>query len=413
MIGLGASQGLPLPAEQLVDSWSEPPYATVGLGTGTMASYARWLQHLTYYEIDDKILRMNIPPERDGVQSASRYFLTVRDALYERNANIEIVMGDAAAVAAEGKTTRQGVGEEHRHPGNRPGPTPLRDNYYKFLNLDAFSSDAIPVHLITKEAIELYMSKLTIFDGVLMVHTFEPPHEPGGPGRRHLQEAGPIDAIVGKDHGGDERTKRNWPAIACRSRTCPASESGRWGTTVRNTSWWPARGSCPVDSLKNSVSNRRFATARSSRRSVVWQQEPASPADRPRGLDADHTTRTSGVRSCATSAATTKSDRPGWSAAGRTPGPSLSEGSPRRCSRVPVYGTLRLSRVGPPLGERLPALFYQQVAAPRRRSQRPMNGAQRGTALVSSQFLPLADARAIAAETQKRECSRVPCHLHR
>jgi len=41
-----------LPLEQLVDVWSEPPYATIGLGTGTMAKYGRPLQHMTFYEID-------------------------------------------------------------------------------------------------------------------------------------------------------------------------------------------------------------------------------------------------------------------------------------------------------------------------------------------------------------------------
>src|SRR5260370_35133965 len=38
--------------------------------------------------------------------------------------------------------------------------TPQRDHYYRVIELDAFSSDAIPVHLITKEAIQMYFTKL-------------------------------------------------------------------------------------------------------------------------------------------------------------------------------------------------------------------------------------------------------------
>ena len=40
---------------------------------------------------------------------------------------------------------------------------------YDLLVIDAFNSDAIPIHLLTKEAVELYLKKLKP-DGVLMVH---------------------------------------------------------------------------------------------------------------------------------------------------------------------------------------------------------------------------------------------------
>jgi hypothetical protein len=45
----------------------------------------------------------------------------------------------------------------------------LTEPNYDFLLIDAFSSDAIPIHLITKEAIELYMASLAD-DGVLVLH---------------------------------------------------------------------------------------------------------------------------------------------------------------------------------------------------------------------------------------------------
>src|SRR5262249_1671934 len=81
-------------AQLVVDAWSDPPYACVGLGTGTMASYCRPFQHLTFYEIDNKIRSFS---ERDwewpdGTQAP--YFNYVQDAR-KRGARIEIIMGDA------------------------------------------------------------------------------------------------------------------------------------------------------------------------------------------------------------------------------------------------------------------------------------------------------------------------------
>jgi hypothetical protein len=44
------------------------------------------------------------------------------------------------------------------------------DNFYHMMVVDAFSSDAIPAHLLTKQAFQLYFSKLTE-EGILCVHT--------------------------------------------------------------------------------------------------------------------------------------------------------------------------------------------------------------------------------------------------
>src|SRR3954451_22522189 len=84
--GLGVSN---LPVANVVDAWSEPPYATIGLGTGTMASYARPYQHLTFYEIDENIRNYCPPPDgSDG------YFPYLKNAM-RRGVNLEIIMGDA------------------------------------------------------------------------------------------------------------------------------------------------------------------------------------------------------------------------------------------------------------------------------------------------------------------------------
>jgi hypothetical protein len=221
MIGQGALSAvpgslLPLPTAQLVNAWSEPPFATVGLGTGTMASYGRWLQHVAYYEIDEKIREFNLPSN----PNKPPFFRTVYDALNLRQANVEIIMGDARQSLQKEDTRAQEwekklkEAESIKDSDKRMetlaalGPTPHRQNYYKWLNLDAFSSDAIPVHLITEEAIALYMSKLAP-DGVLMVHT----------SNRHLNLPAPVadicrklklDAIIGKDSGGSEDVRRRY-----------------------------------------------------------------------------------------------------------------------------------------------------------------------------------------------------------
>jgi hypothetical protein len=244
MIGLGASaeMALPLPTGQLVNAWSEPPFATVGLGTGTMASYSRWLQHLAYYEIDDKIVEMNLP-----TTGKDPYFRTVFDAKYGRQANVEIIMGDARQ-SLQKEVIRTKEWEKNPKIAER-GPTPMRENYYKFLNLDAFSSDAIPVHLITKEAIELYMSKLAP-DGVLMVHT----------SNRHLNLVAPVadicknlkhpdgtlkyEAIVGKDNGGTEELWRRNPTA---KRIWSLGHYGSEYVMVAR------KGVLSVDILKNAV----------------------------------------------------------------------------------------------------------------------------------------------------------------
>jgi hypothetical protein len=203
MIGLGATQLAGLPVSELVNCWSEPPTATVGLGTGTMASYNRWLSHMAYYEIDDKIRDMNRPPvNAEGRPVRDPYFQYVKEA-GERGAFVEIIMGDARQ-SLEREDKRWAVWKDDPK-AVATSPTPKRQKYYRYLNLDAFSSDAIPVHLITKEAIKLYMDKLTD-DGVLMVHTSNRHMELPLPVADICRDLG-LDAYIGKDEGGIDESR--------------------------------------------------------------------------------------------------------------------------------------------------------------------------------------------------------------
>jgi hypothetical protein len=112
---------------------AKPNVGLIGLGSGTLASYGEPSQHLTFYDID--------PVVRD-IATNPNYFTYLRDC----RASWEIVLGDARLKLREAD-----------------------DNKYGILVVDAFSSDAIPIHLITREALELYFRKLSA-DGILAVH---------------------------------------------------------------------------------------------------------------------------------------------------------------------------------------------------------------------------------------------------
>jgi hypothetical protein len=168
LAALGALSAGPvnLPVGQLTDLWSEPPYATIGLGTGTMASYARPYQHCHFYEIDNAIRRLSLPVgglenyfRGDKMPQGKSYFTYLHSAL-KRGANVQVLMGDARLRMA------QPYESYYAEPLNGGGP----DNFYHLMVVDAFSSDAIPVHLITKQALQMYFKKLTP-DGLLCVHT--------------------------------------------------------------------------------------------------------------------------------------------------------------------------------------------------------------------------------------------------
>ncbi len=104
----------------------------VGLGTGTVAVYGKPGDDITFYEIDPLVERL-----------ARALFTYLRDS----PAAVHVVLGDARLSIA-GETTR-----------------PL----YDVLVLDAFSGDAIPIHLLTAEAIALYRKRLQP-GGVLVFH---------------------------------------------------------------------------------------------------------------------------------------------------------------------------------------------------------------------------------------------------
>lgn len=176
----------PLPLDPLVGLWAEPPYATIGLGTGTMASYARPFQHMHYYEIDKHVVRLSIPTANGPYYQNSKepLFTYLQEAKETRGADIWILMGDARLRMAQPFSGPEDYSfsdwtdavckkyQDNRYnimvvDGDVGGGS---DNFYHMMVVDAFSSDAIPVHLLTKESVEMYFDKLTV-DGILCVHT--------------------------------------------------------------------------------------------------------------------------------------------------------------------------------------------------------------------------------------------------
>jgi len=114
--------------------------AMVGLGTGSVACYAQKGQRLTFYEIDRLVRDVAFNP---------RYFTYAADAR-DRAVSVRLEMGDARIRLETVKRER---------PQER----------YDVILVDAFSSDAIPVHLITREAFRLYFDMLAA-RGILALH---------------------------------------------------------------------------------------------------------------------------------------------------------------------------------------------------------------------------------------------------
>jgi hypothetical protein len=110
----------------------------VGLGTGTLAVWGELGDYFRYYEINPAIIRIATDPVG--------YFSYVRDS----SAKVEIITGDARL------SMERELADGHAQN-------------FDVLAVDAFSGDAIPVHLLTREAIGTYLRELKP-DGVLALH---------------------------------------------------------------------------------------------------------------------------------------------------------------------------------------------------------------------------------------------------
>lgn len=103
----------------------------VGLGAGALAVLAKPGQDVVYHEIDPVVEAL-----------ARRHFTFLDDS----PAEVRVVLGDGRLTVAH-----------------------VPEGYYDLLIVDAFSSGAIPVHLLTEEAMELYLSRVRP-EGIVLLH---------------------------------------------------------------------------------------------------------------------------------------------------------------------------------------------------------------------------------------------------
>lgn len=113
--------------------YSKHNIAITGLGGGGLSAYAQKGQNWTFYEIDPVVEKIARDP---------KYFTYLRDC----RANLKVILGDGRLKIAEAP-----------------------EGAYDLIILDAFSSDAVPVHLLTREAMRIYLKKLAS-RGIMAFH---------------------------------------------------------------------------------------------------------------------------------------------------------------------------------------------------------------------------------------------------
>lgn len=159
--------------------------AVVGLGAGTLACYAHPADAWTFYEID---------PLAERIARDRRLFTYLPDCAPQAN----VVIGDA-----------------------RRSLVHARPRGYDLIMLDAFSSDAIPVHLLTREALALYLSKLA--DGGLLAVHVSNRHLDLRPVLAELARDARVAGVVGQDANFTEaqrarlKSSSTWIVLARRA----------------------------------------------------------------------------------------------------------------------------------------------------------------------------------------------------
>jgi SAM-dependent methyltransferase len=181
----------------------------VGLGAGTIAAYGEPGERFTFFEIDPKVA---------AIARDARLFTYITDA----RAETTIVLGDGRrSLAARGERS------------------------FDLIVVDAFSSDAIPAHLITREALALYLSRL----------------KPGGCVAFHLTNRylalDPVLGAIAADLSAPAAVMRDttltpqqifegkdlskWGVVGTPGSRLPVEGSGGWSKLVSDPAAYPAR----------------------------------------------------------------------------------------------------------------------------------------------------------------------------
>ncbi len=172
--------------------------AVVGLGTGSLACWGRPGERWTYYEIDPLVVRVARDP---------RLFTFLRDC----PPTTDVVVGDARLRLADAPPAA-----------------------YDLIALDAFSSDAIPTHLLTREALALYLSRLAP-DGLLAVHISNR-YLDLIPVLAELARDARLAGAVGDDVSGAARTN---PMVSASRWVVLGRRAALLGPLARQRGWGP------------------------------------------------------------------------------------------------------------------------------------------------------------------------------
>jgi hypothetical protein len=181
----------------------------VGLGTGSIAAYAEPGAELTFFEID---------PAVEHVARDPQYFTYLADC-EKRHVKLNVVLGDARLQMEKA------------------------DNGFGLIVLDAFSSDSIPVHTLTREAFRMYLNKLSD-DGVILINVtnryLDLVPVVGGQAREaNLMGLHQNDAVDDSSFAVTQRKQQSshWAVLARRPECL--------GELTKNTRWHPL--SAPSD----------------------------------------------------------------------------------------------------------------------------------------------------------------------
>jgi hypothetical protein len=181
-------------------------FAVIGLGAGSLACRAQDGNAVTFYEIDPLVMRI--------ARDSDRFTFLSKCA-----PDAPVVIGDARLTLADAP-----------------------DGAYDLIIVDAFSSDAIPIHLMTREAMALYVRKLAP-NGMAVMHL----------SNRHLELASVAAGIAqanglstrvkdGGDEGADDEENKYTSTVAAVARSeadfGPLATSEGWTVTQPDPAQW-------------------------------------------------------------------------------------------------------------------------------------------------------------------------------
>jgi hypothetical protein len=194
---------------------SDPPAAAganlrigaVGLGAGIIAAYGRGGDFIRFYEINADMLRMS-----------DAHFTYRKDT----PARTEVVLGDAR-LSMERAMKRRESGQ------------------FDVIVLDAFSGDSIPLHLLTTQAMQVYLYHLKA-DGVLAFHISNRYIDLQGLVRGLADQAGKMSMLIESDDEDDDpRQDRNtWVMVTGSAELLDAMKQ------QPSAAEWPADGAKPI-----------------------------------------------------------------------------------------------------------------------------------------------------------------------